>query len=65
MENYIRVLEPRADPHDLYKMADIFIMNSKCENFARVVLEAMAMHLPVLGTSCGGTLDQVHITLDL
>ena len=59
LTNFVRFMEPRADPQSIYVAADVFVMNAACENFARVVLEAMAMHLPVLGTRCGGTAEQV------
>jgi len=58
--NSVQVMEHKTEPRVVYQAADVFIMNSACENFARTVLEAMAMHLPVLGTNCGGTIEQVH-----
>ncbi|KAK9814775.1 hypothetical protein WJX72_011270 [[Myrmecia] bisecta] len=59
LEASVQLVKPVTNPHTYYKLADVFIMNSECENFARVVLEAMAMSLPVLGTRCGGTVEQV------
>ncbi len=54
----VQIMEARRDPRVFYRAADVFVMNSMCENFARTVQEAMAMHLPVLGTDCGGTVEQ-------
>jgi len=61
LTNFVQFMDPRADPQSIYVAADVFVMNAACENFARVVLEAMAMHLPVLGTRCGGTAEQVRM----
>ena len=63
LEGMVRIMKAELDPRQFYEAADVFVMNSVCENFARVVLEAMAMHLPVLGTSCGGTVEQVGMHL--
>ncbi|RWN55626.1 glycosyltransferase family 4 protein [Mesorhizobium sp.] len=40
-----------------YARADIFIMPSYREGFPRVVVEAMAMGLPIVATDAGGTRD--------
>ena len=36
------------------KSADVFILNSKGENFPNVILEAMACRVPVICTDVGG-----------
>ncbi len=45
------------DLRPLYAASDAYVMNSQGvgENFGRVTTEAMAFHLPVLGTNRGGT----------
>lgn len=39
---------------NLYETADIFFLPSVSEGIANVVLEAMAMELPVISSDCGG-----------
>jgi colanic acid/amylovoran biosynthesis glycosyltransferase len=42
----------------LYNTADVFLLSSVYEGIANVVLEAMAMEIPVVSTRSGG-LDEV------
>lgn len=52
----------RLEPDDmpaLYKQVDIFVTSSHHEPFARSILEAMAMEVPVVGTNTGGTPEAV------
>jgi len=49
-----------ADPKPAYAAMDVFVLPSaQPEPFGGVVLEAMAMRLPVIATAVGGSLDQV------
>jgi len=48
---------PNRRVHEFYKTADIFIMPSYREGFPRVIIEAMAMGLPIVTTDAGGTRD--------
>ena len=50
---------PNPKIQDYYGMADLFLMPSYREGFPRVMLEAMAMGLPIVATDAGGTLDIV------
>lgn len=48
------------DPRLAYAVMDVFVLPSaQPEPFAGVVLEAMAMSLPVVATRCGGSAEQV------
>lgn len=48
---------PNRRVHEFYTLADIFIMPSYREGFPRVIIEAMAMGLPIVTTDAGGTRD--------
>jgi glycosyltransferase involved in cell wall biosynthesis len=39
--------------------ADVFLLCSRCEAFARIVVQAMKAGIPVLGTRSGGTVEQI------
>lgn len=44
---------------DYYSASDILVLPSIYDNFSNVVLEAMAMKLPVIATKSGGSVDQI------
>lgn len=48
---------PNRRVHEFYSRSDIFIMPSYREGFPRVIIEAMAMGLPIVTTDAGGTRD--------
>ncbi|MBI3147068.1 MAG: glycosyltransferase family 4 protein [Betaproteobacteria bacterium] len=48
---------PNRTVREYYSAADIFIMPSYREGMPRVILEAMAMGLPIVTTDAGGTRD--------
>ena len=56
-----RVLLPgfREDVLSLMKSADLFVMSSVTEGLGSAVLDAMAMGLPVVGTTAGGIPEAV------
>jgi glycosyltransferase involved in cell wall biosynthesis len=50
---------PNNKIQEYYKTADLFLMPSYREGFPRVVLESMAMGIPLVATNAGGTIDIV------
>ena len=48
-----------SDPDSVIKSADVFLMLSRYESFGYVTADAMALGLPVIGTSVSGTVDLV------
>lgn len=49
-----RLLGFERNPIELYEALDLFALSSLREGLPNVVLEAMAMEVPVLATRCGG-----------
>lgn len=50
----------KKELYPYYKSADFFILPSESEGMPNVVLEAMAMGLPVIMTPCGGSKELVQ-----
>ncbi len=50
---------PNSEIQTYYALSDIFLMPSYREGFPRVMIEAMAMKLPIVATDAGGTRDLV------
>jgi len=50
----VRLLGHYADPRGLYEALDLFVLSSLREGLPNVVLEAMAMQVPVLATRVAG-----------
>jgi glycosyltransferase involved in cell wall biosynthesis len=50
-----------TNPLPYYKLLDVFVLPSgEPEPFGGVVMEAMSMGLPVIGSNCGGTMEQIN-----
>ncbi len=45
--------------HEIYQISDVFLQPSLNEGFPRVLIEAMAVGLPIVSTDAGGVLDIV------
>ncbi len=57
IEDHIRFLGARRDVPDLLAASDIFVLPSHFEGLPLVVLEAMAMGLPVVASRIGGVVE--------
>jgi glycosyltransferase involved in cell wall biosynthesis len=55
-----RLLGHRRDVIDLYQAMDVFVQSSDHEGSPTVVVEAMAMQVPVVATGVGGTSELVE-----
>jgi glycosyltransferase involved in cell wall biosynthesis len=52
--NRVRLLGYRRNPLDVYEAMDVYALSSLHEGLPNVVLEALAMEVPVVATSVGG-----------
>ena len=58
--DYVRFVGLRRDIPELLSCADIFILSSLNEGFGLVLVEAMAMRLPIVATRVGGVPEVVE-----
>lgn len=56
----VRLLGYQADPRGLYEALDLFVLSSLREGLPNVVLEAMAMEVPVVATRVAGVPRLIH-----
>jgi len=54
MQQQVKMLGFQADPRIAYRAADLYVLSSRREGLPNVVLEAMAMKIPVIATSVAG-----------
>ncbi|MDA1232365.1 MAG: glycosyltransferase, partial [Planctomycetota bacterium] len=54
LRDHIRLAGFLADPRELYRASDLFVLSSLREGLPNVVLEAMASQRPVVVTNCNG-----------
>jgi glycosyltransferase involved in cell wall biosynthesis len=60
LEGHIRFFGQVDNALPYIQQADVLLLCSRCEAFARVVIEAMKTGKPVLGTKSGGTVEQIQ-----
>lgn len=56
----VRFLGQRSDIPELLQLFDVFVLSSLAEGCPMVVLEAMAMELPIVATEVGGVPEQIE-----
>jgi len=60
LEGRIHFLGHLPDPLPFYKLFDVFVLPSgEPEPFGGVIMEAMSLGLPVIGSNAGGTTEQI------
>ncbi|MDO8994001.1 glycosyltransferase [Daejeonella sp.] len=60
LEDRIHFLGHLANPLPFYKLFDVFVLPSgEPEPFGGVIMEAMSLALPVIGSNAGGTTEQI------
>jgi glycosyltransferase involved in cell wall biosynthesis len=64
LQNSIHFVGERADVREVLAITDVLLVPSLAEGFGRVVLEAMAMAVPVIATSVGGPSEIITDGLD-
>jgi glycosyltransferase involved in cell wall biosynthesis len=57
---HLTLLGHQSDKHALYSRFDIYALSSLREGLPNVILEALAMELPLLATRCGGVVEAVQ-----
>lgn len=55
LTNNIKFLDFKENPYNYIKQADVLLLCSHTEAFGRVLVEAMLLKKPVIGTNLGGT----------
>jgi glycosyltransferase involved in cell wall biosynthesis len=60
LEDRIHFMGHKANPLPYYKLFDVFVLPSgEPEPFGGVIMEAMSLGLPVIGSNAGGTTEQI------
>ncbi len=59
LRDRLTILPWTTDPVPYLNALDGLVLASYCEMYSLSVIEAMAMSLPVIGTNCGGTPEQI------
>jgi len=60
LEGHVHLLGPRRDMPEVLSAFDLFVLSSHDEGMSNAILEAMAMHKPVVATDVGGTREAVQ-----
>ena len=72
ISKFIKIIKKCDNPYPYIKKSDLFVLNSKYEGFANVIVESVFLDTPVISTNCnsgpseillngkGGKLIKVH-----
>lgn len=60
LQEYVRLLGQLSDTRTFYQAMDLFLLNSIREGLPNVVLEAMALEVPVVATRVAGVPSLIH-----
>ncbi|MGL5081241.1 MAG: glycosyltransferase [Microcoleaceae cyanobacterium] len=60
LRHRVAIVPETPDTPKYYQAADIFVCTSRIESYPRVILEAMAYHLPIITTPVFGIVEQVR-----
>lgn len=52
LDDSVFILPYMANPFPILKSADVFVFSSRYEGYGNVLLEAMALHVPVISVDC-------------
>ena len=59
LDGHLSLLGRRADMPEVYGALDLLVSSSRGEGMSNAILEAMAVEIPVVATSVGGTVEVV------
>ena len=61
INNKVIFIGYHKNPEEYMETSSIFVLSSRCEGFPNVLLEAMAMGMPVISTDCkSGPKEIIH-----
>ena len=60
LEDRVEMVGQVDNPYPLVESADIVLICSRCEAFARATLEGIALGKPIVGSRSGGTVEAVR-----
>ena len=52
LESYVRLIRERTNPYKFMSKADALVVTSRWEGFCVVIVEALALGIPVISTDC-------------
>lgn len=64
LENYIEFLGAKKNPYPIIKQADILVVTSDYESQPMVILESMALNVPVVSTNFSSAIELAHKSVE-